>query len=375
MPALQKTRSTSSKRFHRPSFSSGNANGKVNGNANGRKRTDSYSSGTTNIIDDGGHDAKANNTPKKFVEDETKETGWVKFSVYKAYLDACGGVPFWLVVAIGFGGYEALLLGRSWILRLWTENYERESAVLTNWYNTSNVFVVQGLPSRIEISGEPRYEHTINYWLAVYFGIAAAIIVEGSLRYLWVFFGSLKASRVLFENLTYAVLRAPLRWLDTMPLGRILNRFTADFTQVDSIQAYNFAFCLYNFMVVLGIIVAAVFVSPIIILFAIVLLSICTWYGAYYLLAARQMKRLESTAKSPVFELFSTALAGIGTIRAFDKQVSSSIRAPRTVIDYSTSGIRPLVIFICICAPQNNVFSDPKTHCMSSLNTLTNTNP
>jgi ABC-type multidrug transport system fused ATPase/permease subunit len=135
-----------------------------------------------------------------------------------------------------------------------------------------------------------------------------------------------------------------------MPLGRILNRFTADFTQVDSIQAYNFAFCLYNFMVVLGIIVAAVFVSPIIILFAIVLLSICTWYGAYYLLAARQMKRLESTAKSPVFELFSTALAGIGTIRAFDKQVSSSIRTPADCNElFSKRDQTPCYMYLHMC--------------------------
>lgn len=46
--------------------------------------------------------------------------------------------------------------------------------------------------------------------------------------------GSLRASRILFEKLTHAILRAPLRWLDTVPVGRIVNRFTADFVVVDS---------------------------------------------------------------------------------------------------------------------------------------------
>ena len=118
LEVIQKTRSASTRRPSRPSLS--------NGNANGRKRGQSHSS-ANGLIDDGGKPAEPKAVPKKFVEEEKKETGWVKFSVYKAYLDACGGVPFWLVVAIGFGGYECLLLGRSWILRLWTETFQSES--------------------------------------------------------------------------------------------------------------------------------------------------------------------------------------------------------------------------------------------------------
>jgi ABC-type multidrug transport system fused ATPase/permease subunit len=313
LAAIERTKSDAGRRQSKSPF--------ANGATNGRKRGLSHSSAKTDIIDDGRHGREAKPVPKKFVEEEKKETGWVKFSVYKAYLDACGGMPFWLIVAIGFGGYEALLLGRSWILRLWTETYESESHMLKNWYAKSNVFVVQGVSSnRINNTSQPRYDEALKFYLALYFGFAAAIIVEGTLRYLWVFYGSIKASRKLFEDLTYAVLRAPLRWLDTMPVGRVLNRFSADFNQVDSAQAYNFAFCLYNLMVVLGIVIAGIIVSPIIIVCAAVLLTICSHYALYYLIAARQLKRLESTAKSPVFELFSTALAGIGTIRAFDKQ-------------------------------------------------------
>jgi ABC-type multidrug transport system fused ATPase/permease subunit len=55
------------------------------------------------------------------------------------------------------------------------------------------------------------------------------------------------------------------------------------------------------------------------ILFAIVLLMICMYYALYYLAGAREVKRLESNAKSPVFEAFGSALTGVGTIRAFDK--------------------------------------------------------
>jgi hypothetical protein len=60
----------------------------------------------------------------------------------------------------------------------------------------------------------------------------------------------------MFEQLTHAVIRAPLRWLDTVPVGRVLNRFTADFNTFDATQAYGLSFLFYNILVVLGVIVA-----------------------------------------------------------------------------------------------------------------------
>jgi ABC-type multidrug transport system fused ATPase/permease subunit len=52
---------------------------------------------------------------------------------------------------------------------------------------------------------------------------------------------------------------------------------------------------------------------------AFLLASICLYYALRYLAGAREVKRLESNAKSPIFETFNTALAGVATIRGFDK--------------------------------------------------------
>lgn len=64
------------------------------------------------------------------------------------------------------------------------------------------------------------------------------------------------------------------------------------------------------------------------IVFALVLLGVSLFYALRYLAGAREVKRLESNAKSPVFEQFGSVLTGIATIRAFDKAevyVSTSI--------------------------------------------------
>ncbi|KAF2102990.1 ATP-dependent bile acid permease [Rhizodiscina lignyota] len=259
--------------------------------------------------------------PRKFVEEEKREEGRIKFSVYGKYFKASGGPGFWIFVFTVFAGYQGLLLLRSWILRLWTEKSHAEAMMITTQSHTYNryasAYVNHSTMQPIRVS--EAMDSDMKFYLSLYLGLAVFICIEGTLRYLLVFYGSIKASRRLFNQLTYAVLRAPLRWLDTVPVGRILNRFTADFNILDSQLAYYCSFLIYNGLVVIGIVVAAVIVSPLIILCAAILFSVCWRYAMYFLAGAREAKRLESVAKSPIFEFFSTALQGVTTVRAFAK--------------------------------------------------------
>lgn len=76
-------------------------------------------------------------------------------------------------------------------------------------------------------------------YLVVYVGISVMACIIGTAKYLALMIAGIEASRNLFDDLTYAVLRAPLRWLDTVPLGRVLNRFTTDIYFVDVRLGYD----------------------------------------------------------------------------------------------------------------------------------------
>ena len=193
-------------------------------------------------------DGQPKAAPKKFVEEETQMTGWTSGRIYKMYLHASGGWPFWIVVLFFFGGYEGLALGRSWVLKEWTDHY-RDGPV--------EPLTVQsgGLPGSFA-APKSNANETLKFYLLLYTGFSLALCLDGSLRFFFIFRGSVKASRVLFEGLTKAVLRAPLRWLDTVPVGRILNRFTADFNGPDFGQAYQMGFGLTSIMMAVGIAVA-----------------------------------------------------------------------------------------------------------------------
>ena len=76
----------------------------------------------------------------------------------------------------------------------------------------------------------------------------------------------LRASQTLHDNMTTCVLSAQIAFFDTNPLGRILNRFSADVGVADDLLPST----LYDFLVtaffVLGGLAAAIFALPIVLI-------------------------------------------------------------------------------------------------------------
>ncbi|KAK1830353.1 P-loop containing nucleoside triphosphate hydrolase protein [Podospora conica] len=263
-------------------------------------------------------------TPRKFVEEETREQGAVRKQVYATYLKDSGGYLFWVFVVCIFALVQGFSIARSWWLRIWTGSHHEEVARGriyndTREHGLAYTVGVQQTSIHTFLAPSIQVDDNLVFYLGIYVLLAVVSSLAGTLRYLFVYLGSVRASRVLFAKLNFTILRAPIRWLDTVPVGRILNRYTADFNVVDSQLANTLSFGTSSFLGLVGVVIAGIFVSPYTIIISATLLSICLYYGILYLDAARPVKRLESTAKSPVFEQFGSALAGVATIRGFNK--------------------------------------------------------
>lgn len=159
----------------------------------------------------------------------------------------------------------------------------------------------------------------MGYYLGVYLLLCSAGALVGSVRFFWSFVISIRFSKRLFEDVLFTILRSPLRWMDTVPVGRILNRLTADFDILDSRLMENMTMVLVHSFELITICLAAIVLSRIMVLLAAVLIFASFIVSARYLKAARPVKRLESNAKSPVFETFNAALAGVSTLRVYRK--------------------------------------------------------
>lgn len=160
-----------------------------------------------------------------------------------------------------------------------------------------------------------------GYTTGVYIGTYAALGVAQALL-MFAFSVSLsvlgtKSSKIMLHNAMTRVLRAPMGFFDTTPLGRITNRFskdvdTMDNNLTDSIRMYFFTLAMIISVFTLVIVFFHYFAIALGPLFLIFLFS-----AAYYRASAREMKRHESVLRSGVFSRFGEAISGVSSIRAY----------------------------------------------------------
>lgn len=241
-------------------------------------------------------------TPRVYVEEEFRESGHIRWAIYKRYLSSSGGLKIWSVAIGVVMASQLALLTRGWWMKLWTEFSQR---------------MVKQLPegSKDSLLGG----RSIAFYLGIYAAISMAAAFLEAMKCGFVYLAALRASRKLFASLIDAVLKAPLRWLDTIPLGRILSRACADFSLIDARipgDTHTFLSAIFSLVVIST---AGLALSFLMIVPEFILLVICVAYTSKFLHGAREIKRLESVSKSPILELYSTSLTGLDTIRAFDK--------------------------------------------------------
>ena len=134
------------------------------------------------------------------------------------------------------------------------------------------------------------------------------------------YLAALKASENLHDQMARAVIKAPVLFFDTNPVGRILNRFSKDVGCMDDILPGQFLFaiqlCLYFFTAAILSAVVNVWLfitcAPMTVLFI--------YLAKYYLRAAREIKRLEAITCSPVYSLIADTLAGLEIIRSSEME-------------------------------------------------------
>ncbi|KAJ7147242.1 hypothetical protein C8R46DRAFT_1129771 [Mycena filopes] len=232
--------------------------------------------------------------PRKLVEDEHREVGSVKWSVYQTYLSA-SGYHIWGVLLFLVTVQQLRVVGEKLWMKVWAAAYETP-------------LMIQSLPSA---STNP------FFYLGVYAGIALfGILIQLTLLALE-YTAALKASRILFKRLLDSVVGATFRFHDTTPLGRMLSRFGNDFATIDSrlaasLQEVNKSLTGFFISIMTVIVVFPPFVVP-----ACILALLYRAIAIGYIGTSRDLRRMESNNRSPIFSNFGEVLTGIVTVRAF----------------------------------------------------------
>ncbi|VUC31561.1 unnamed protein product [Clonostachys rosea] len=255
---------------------------------------------------------------KKFFQEEAREKGTVKSRIYLTYLKSSGGMIMWFVLAGVFLSHEISIVARGWWLRIWTAATSSQT-IHQNGNILGPLHFMQTSP---QTPKQLVVDDDVSFYLSIYVSISITASALALVRFFIAYAIAIRGSKAIFDKMLFRVLRAPLRWLDTVPIGRVINRFTADMHTIDERIMMSWGLFYMSALRLVGVCVATLFASRSLILPAVVLIGVGALTGGRYLAASRPLKRLESNAKSPVFELFNTTLTGISTIRAFQRSKS-----------------------------------------------------
>ncbi|KAI9024263.1 P-loop containing nucleoside triphosphate hydrolase protein [Hyaloraphidium curvatum] len=137
------------------------------------------------------------------------------------------------------------------------------------------------------------------------------------------------AAKKMHEVALHKVMHAPTYFFDRTPVGRIMNRFSRDVEMADNSLPEAWRMVLTTFANAISTLVLISIVQPIFIAVMVPLLVAYFFAQDFYRATAREVKRLESISRSPLFANFGETLAGLSTIRAFRAEPRFSARNGR----------------------------------------------
>ena len=159
-----------------------------------------------------------------------------------------------------------------------------------------------------------------NTNLTIYGCLVGASLIFAVIRAYAFLRVSLRCSERLHDNMVLAILQAPVLFFDSNPVGRVLNRFSKDVGCMDELLPQTFLISIQRVLLLFASIIVPTVTNPWLLFLAVPLIVLVLYISKYYLKTSRELKRLESICRSPVFSHFSETLNGLDTIRARDRQ-------------------------------------------------------
>lgn len=137
---------------------------------------------------------------------------------------------------------------------------------------------------------------------------------------LFISFRSLVGGKKLHDEALKSTLATPIRFFDTTPAGRILNRFARDVDSVERELVWAFDQTLRAGMAAALALLALAWILPVLILTGIPMILSYLRLQRDYRTVSREAQRYTSVTRSPRFALFKEALTGLESIRAHGAQ-------------------------------------------------------
>lgn len=239
------------------------------------------------------HDYAANNDKDgRLILDETRQQRSIKFAVYKNYVKFGSGI----FKSYSIVPFMAILTAISVFCQLFTNTW------LSFW-------------------SDRRFENMTNgQYIGLYVMFTVLAFVVLSIDFVALAYMCNKSATVLNLMAVQRILRVPMSYMDTTPMGRILNRFTKDTDSLDNEIGNQIRMLIYMGSFIIGVLILCVIYLPWFAIAIPFLVFIFCAVASFYQASAREIKRIEATQRSHVYNNFNETLSGQNTIKAYKAQ-------------------------------------------------------
>ncbi|KAL7286834.1 hypothetical protein TKK_0018975 [Trichogramma kaykai] len=261
---------------------------------------------------------------EKLIETEKAETGSVKWKVYSHYLKSIGwflAISTIIMNAI----FQGFSIGSNVWLSVWADDHH---------------YINKTIEGQMMNVTDPSYR---DMYLGVYGALGLGQATFVLLAQLTMVSGCLRCSYLLHYKLLFGILHSPIGFFDTTPSGRILNRFGKDVDIVDNILPPNIRAWLFCLVTVIATLVVISYSTPIFIAVILPIGLIYYFIQRFYVATSRQLKRLESVSRSPIYSHFGESVTGAQTIRAYGVQ-DRFIKESESRVDFNQVCYYPSII-------------------------------
>jgi multidrug resistance-associated protein (MRP) len=231
---------------------------------------------------------------ERLTEEEAAMMGNVKLAVFTSYLKACRLIPI-VAALLWYVVYLATQIGTNIWLSIWSSDGPIENG-------TTQDTSLRDL--RLGVYGGLGIGQALGV-----FGMAFSTAIA-----------CVSSSRVLHADLLASVLRAPMSFFDTTPLGRIVNRLSRDVDTIDVNIPMTMRIWLGTFSGVFTTIFVIAYTTPIFLTVVVPLGLFYYFIQRFYICTSRQLRRIDSVIRSPIYVHFSETVTGVSSIRAYHQQ-------------------------------------------------------
>nr|XP_046212964.1 ATP-binding cassette sub-family C member 3 isoform X1 [Oncorhynchus gorbuscha] len=225
---------------------------------------------------------------EKLIQAETAETGRVKSKVFWEYAKAVGPLLS-LFICFLYGCQSAASIGANVWLSQWT-NDAAQNMTQENVSMRVGVYAALGMAQGVLL-------------------LANCLLSKA--------YSMLRAAELMHLHMLQRLLRAPQGFFESTPTGRVLNRFSKDVDIIDSHIPDNIDIWMRTFWYTVNVLIVCSALTPLFLLVVVPLMVFYWWVQRFYVATSRQLKRLESVSRSPIYSHFSETVTGASVIRAY----------------------------------------------------------